>query len=281
MLVGNQTRVVTVVAGKIGVGCTSTTLNLATALARSGKDVLVLDENPAPCNLPERMMLPVRHDLLDVSKEKCTLQQALLHTQGFAVLPVARAMAALPHLQESEQHKLEHALGEASIGVDVLLVDAALRAGICAPSSSLASCVTLLVVVDGTVSGITESYALIKQLALENARLHFEIVVNKVTDEQAARTVFDNMARVARHHLAARLEYFGHIPLDNKLNRANRLGRPVVEAFPASVSAQAYWRLAQRLPLLPVEQDDSEASIPLMVQSLMRQMRNGLHQLAG
>ena len=48
LLVLNQTQVITVVAGKAGVGRTSATINLAAALARSGKDVLVLDENHGP-----------------------------------------------------------------------------------------------------------------------------------------------------------------------------------------------------------------------------------------
>ena len=66
LLVSNQTRVITVVAGKSGVGRTSMTINLAAALARSGKDVLVLDENHAPNNLLDRLGLYARHDLLDV-----------------------------------------------------------------------------------------------------------------------------------------------------------------------------------------------------------------------
>jgi flagellar biosynthesis protein FlhG len=137
----------------------------------------------------------------------------------------------------------------------------------------LAAGVSLLVVVDATVSGITESYTLIKRLTLENAKLNFEIVVNKVANEQEAKTVFDNMDKVARRHLAARLEYSGYIPLDEKLNRAMQLGRAVVEAFPSAVSSKAYAELAQRFLHFPAPQDESVDSIPCMMQSLMRQMR--------
>ena len=275
LLVGNQTRIVTVVAGKAGVGRTSMTINLAAALARAGKDVLVLDENHAPNNLLERLMLSAPRDLLDVAQGRCAVQQAVLRAQGFTILPAARAMSALNRLQASEQQRLEQALTEASGGVDVMLVDASLLANPSAPSSSLATGVSLLVVVDATVSGITESYALIKRLALENARLRFEIVVNKVAGSREAMTVFDNMAGVARRHLAARLEYFGYIPLDEKLKRATQLGRAVVEAFPASLSAKAYMELAQKFPHLPIAQHESAGGISSMMQNLMRQMRSG------
>jgi flagellar biosynthesis protein FlhG len=286
LLVRNRTQVVTVVAGKAGVGRTSVTVNLAAALARSGKDVLVLDENHAPDNLLDRLGLFAAHDLLDVAQGKCHPKQALLKTRGFAVLPAARAMHALANLSEGEQQRLEDALTGASNGMDVMLVDAAMPvlsraeglAGQAAVSSSLASGTTLLVVVDATASGITESYALIKRLALENARMQFGIVVNKVADERAARTVFDNMARVARSNLAARLEYLGCIPLDDRLKRATQLGRPVVEAFPAAASARSCLALSEKLLSLPLREEEAGSGVRDMVRSLLRQVARPLQR---
>ena len=181
---------------------------------------------------------------------------------------------------------MEDALAEVSSGVDVMLVDAAMPvlskrpasskvkglAGQAAVSSSMASAAALLVVADATASGITESYALIKRLALEDARLHFEIVINKVAGEQAAMTVFGNMARVARHNLAARLEYLGYIPSDDRLRRATQMGKPVVEAFPTAVSAKFYIELAQKLLRLPMRQDEVEGGISHFMQNLTKQL---------
>src|SRR3990167_10319529 len=89
LLVLNQTQVITVMAGKAGVGRTSATINLAAALAYSGKDVLVLDENHAPDNLLDRLELYAKHDLLDVAQGKCAPGEAVLATRGFAVLHTA------------------------------------------------------------------------------------------------------------------------------------------------------------------------------------------------
>jgi len=283
LLVRNHTQVITVVAGKAGVGRTSATINLAAALSRSGKDVLVLDENHAPNNLLDSLGLVAKHDLLDVAQGKCLPREALLSARGFSVLPTARAMHALAALRPSagrtgvkldsaEQRRLESALTEVSDGVDVMLVDAAMLVGQAVVSSSLASGAALLVVVDATASGITESYALIKRLALENARLQFEIVVNKAGSEQAALTVFENMSKVARRNLSARLEYLGYIPSDDRLKYATQLGRSVVDAFPAAVSARSYLELSQKLLRLPVQQDAAAVGISGMVQSLIRQI---------
>jgi flagellar biosynthesis protein FlhG len=278
LLVLNQTQVITVVAGKAGMGRTSATINLAAALARSGKDVLVLDENHGPDNLLDRLGLSARHDLLDVAQEKCGLREAVLAAKGFGVLPTARAMHALARLDQAGQQRLENALTEVCDGVDVVLVDAALPvAGQTAgktvtASPSLASGGTLLVVVEATPSGITESYALIKRLALENARQQFGIAVNRAGNEQAALTVFENMAKVARRNLSVRLEFLGHIPSDERLRCAMQLGKSVVEAFPAAASAKSYLELSQKLLCLPVRRDEAEGGVSAIMQNLIRQI---------
>lgn len=272
LLVSNRTQVITLVAGKSGMGRTSVTLNLAAALAGSGRDVLVLDENPAPHNLTDSLGLFARHDLLDVVQGKCQLQDALLPGKGYAILPVARLMRALEKLNHAEQQNLEKVLSEVSGGVDVMLVDAAMLTGHAAVSASLASGVRVLVVMDATASGITESYSLIKRLALENARLRFEIVVNKVPDEQVARLVFGNMEKVARSKLAARLEYLGCIPLDDRLKRATQLARSVVEAYPASSSAKSCMALSQSVLQMTMQHDEMEGGISQMMKNLIRQL---------
>lgn len=279
MLVCNQTQIITLVAGKQGVGRTSVTINLAAALTSAGKDVLVLDENPAPNNLSDGLGLFARYDLLDVVQGRCHLSDALLNGSGYAVLPVARAMRALESLNSIEQNCLENALSEVSNGVDVILVDGAMLSGQAAVSSSLASGVRLLVVIDATTSGITESYSLIKRLALENARLRFEIVVNKVPNEQVARLVFGNMEKVARSKLAARLEYLGCIPLDDRLKRATQLTRSVVDAFPAAESAKSCVNLSQSVLKMTMQHDEMKGGIAQMMKNLIKQLarQQGAH----
>lgn len=272
LLVRNQTQVITLVAGKQGAGRTSIALNLATALAGAGKDVLVLDENPAPHNLTDSLGLFARFDLLDIVQGRCQLRDALLKGPGYAILPVARLMRVLSRLTQPEQQSLGNALTEVSVGVDVVLVDGAILDANTSVSSSLASGVRLLVVMDPTASGITESYSLIKRLALEHARLRFEIVVNKVTSEQMARLVFGNMEQVARAHLSAKLEYLGCIPLDDRLKRATQLARTVIEAYPASASAKGCQILSQSVLHKTIPQDEMQGGISQMMENLILQI---------
>lgn len=290
LLVANQTQIVTVVAGNTGMGRTSATINLAAALVRSGKDVLVLDENHAPNNLLDYLGLKASQDLLDVAQGGCLPHEAVLAGHGFGVLPASRAMHALASSRRTacdgsgqglgwdEWQRMEVALTEISRGVDVMLVDGAMLAGqAAAVSSSLASGAGLLLVVEATPAGITDSYALIKRLALENSRSQFDIVVNKVTNEKAAMTVFENMSRVARSKLSVRLEYLGYVPLDDKIKYATQMGKTVLDAYPAAASTVAYLALAQNLLRQPARQDEVESGVAAIIHSLMSQVSQPLH----
>ena len=290
MLLRASARVVTVASARNGAGTTSVVVNLATVLAKAGKEVLVLDENLSHANVGNMLGLRPRYDLLHaVRRDKTWREVTLRSRQGVRVLPVARAIQALPQLAVPERENLLECLVAASHGMDVVLVDTALRA---AParnvgmqlqtkvdassrsiSASLAPDQSLLLVLNGTAASITESYALIKHMAVQDGRQSFGIVVNKVRDGQEAQVVFSNVAQVARRHLHVRMEYLGYIPIDEKLRYATQLCKPVVEAYPDAQAACAFGNLGHGLMLLPAASDEEAASLVGVVQRLMRQAR--------
>lgn len=303
LLKRNHTQVVLLLAGKAGVGRTSTTINLASALAKSGKAVLVLDENPAPNNIPDQLGLHARYDLMDIAQQKCKPGEALLSRHGFSVLPAARALNSQAQMNRTEQQQLENALAEISGSVDVMLVEAAMpvlmkspgtrqfyqetiarpmltgrHEGTAGVSPGFVSGVVLLVVMDATVSGITDSYALIKRLALDSGCQQFEIVVNRVADQKDAKKVFDNMAKVAWRKLSVRLEYLGCIPRDEKFKRAILHGSPVDEFFPAAISAKSCLDIAQGLLRLPVGNNEAGWGQGNAMQSLIGKISQPLGQ---
>lgn len=255
LLERSNARTITLVSGKSGSGRTSVAINLATALTLAGKHVMLIDGNQGKNNLVSQLGLRAEFDLLDVLQGRCTVGEVCLVTQGLSVLPAMRAMCALDSLNAAERQQLARILDGVSSECDVMLVDAAMpvlcnreasseRVGV-APNLSGGN--SLLLVVDATSDGITDSYALIKKLVLENVGFQFGVVVNKVAHERMARAIFNNMANVARDNLAIRLDYFGYIPPDRRLSRTDQIGQAMVKAFPQSVSARAFLELSQKL----------------------------------
>jgi flagellar biosynthesis protein FlhG len=262
-------RVVTVVGARQGLGATSVVVNLAAALARADKQVLVLDENLAHDNVANALALKPRFDLLNAVRDDMPLRDILLHTaNGVHVLPVARAMQALPRLSEAERERLLASLTTASMGMDVVLVDATPDGhSVCA---SLSADEPLLLVLNATADGITESYALLKHMAAHNGRKAFDLIVNKARSEQEARTVFENMAQVAQRHMQVRVKYMGSIPQDENLGRATQLRRPLVEALPDAPASHAFVELARNLMLLPSAEINGSNALNQLMQRLLQ-----------
>ena len=273
LLARTSARVVAVVGARSGLGSTSVVVNLAAAWARSGKDVLILDEHVSQHNVANTLGLKPRYDLLNVIRGDKTLAEVMLRASNATqILPVVRAMQALPLLREGERDRLLELLTHAAAGADVVLVDAAAREGhsVCA---SLSGDEPLMLVLNGTASGITESYAMLKQMALQNGRQTFDIVINKVNNGSEAKAIFANIAQVAWQNLQVRLEYMGYIPADEKLSRATQLCRPVVEAFPGSQSSIGFGELAQKLIYTKNDVDEEVSGLARVMQRLIRQAR--------
>ena len=86
---------IVITSGKGGVGKTTTTANLGTALAALGKKVVVVDGDTGLRNLDVLMGLENRivYDIVDVVEEKCKLRQALIKDKRFEqlfLLPAAQ-----------------------------------------------------------------------------------------------------------------------------------------------------------------------------------------------
>ncbi|MDT8363048.1 MAG: AAA family ATPase [Nitrosomonas sp.] len=251
-------RVFAVIGGRTCVGKTSTVINLAVALTRTGKRVLVLDENPRHNDVNANLGLKARYDLQHVINRDKLLEEVITHGPGgIQVLTAMRGIHSLAKLMPHDQDWLINCFGEISQAVDVVLIDTAIGTASRVVALSLAS-QQALIVLSGSSQSITDAYALIKLISKEYARRDFLVLVNKVASTAVGQAIFDNVAAVAHKHLSVRLKLLGCIPFDDKLQRASHLCQSVVDIFPDSASATGYRHLVDGLlrSTYPGNQDD-------------------------
>ncbi len=250
----NGLRVVSISAG--AGGTTAAIINLAGALAELGNDVLILDAYPAAQGVAAALGLKARFDFEDVIRRSRNLDEVIVRgPAGIRILPLACGARSLAHLPAPEQQRLLDRCGRPGFPVDTLLVDAAPRGAdaLAWPGTAVQE---VIVIAGSSAAAITAAYASIKRLSNELARREFHVLVGNVASESEARTIFDNMAAVARRYLRASLHFIGHLPRDDKLQHAARLRLPVVAAFPGAAAAASFRRMAQAVADWPRTEED-------------------------
>src|SRR5574343_2006974 len=265
---GGQLQVATFVAGCEGVGRSVAVANLGVALARLGKEVMIIDEHASRDDIAASFGLASRFDLLQVVQRELSLPQVLLQPMnGLRILPAANAVRKLGRLSLTQQQTLLDAMSGLDRPVDVILVDASMAhpAGF-SPFGLAAQ--EAVVVLSGSSASITEAYSLIKKVSHAFARKHFRILVNKVRSHADARSIYENIAQVAAQRGVARLDYAGAIPLDDALRQSAQLCRSVLMQAPDSAAACAFRDVASDMLYWQRGENDSGGVEQFMQQLL-------------
>ena len=270
LLARDSVRVVTLTSGRTGAGKTNIVVNLATALAKRGRHVLVLDEQQGKGSMETLLGLTARYDLMHVIRREKTLNEVMLHgPEGVDIVSAGNGLRVLGELGQEDQDWLVQSFRQLSKTVDVVLVDAIAGVASNVLPLSLAS-QEIVIVVSPHPSSIKDAYALIKVLNQNFAIHRFHILASKVKNEQEARSLYDNMADVAVRFLDISLDFMGYVPFDEKLRQASRICRPVVEAFPVAESSKALRSLAETMEQWPQPSGEDgrlEAFMQRLIQS--------------
>lgn len=265
----DSARVLTIAGGKPRVGKTSIVVNLAAALAMSGRRVLLIDENPCHNNICTSLGLQARFDLLHAIHRDKRLDQVLLQgPENITVLPAMRGIQALNKLQPREEAWLIECFTQLTNDVDIVLIDTAMTGTSYVLPLSLAS-EHVVIVISGSAASLTGAYALIKIMNQEYAKEHFLILVNKADSEVESLTIYQNLYNVARQYLSVSLEYAGFIPSDEKLHHATQLCQTVQDAFPAAPAALGFRYLAHNI-LRASSPDKHHSGMDNFMQRLIR-----------
>ncbi len=273
------TRVIAVTSGKGGVGKSTVSINLATALAASGLRVTLLDADLGLANVDVLLGLTPTRTLANVIAGECGLRDIVIEgPAGVRVLPAASGVQRMAELTDAERIGLMHAFSELEGTMDVMVVDTA--AGIAA--NSLQFCEAsqeVIVVVCNDPASITDAYATIKVINQRTRRSRFRVLVNMTHTDHEARDIFGRLVKATDRFLDVALDFVGVIPFDRCVGQAARRRAPVVTAYPASPAGSAFKRLAAQADKWP-EPRAASGQLEFFLERMIRSEVMGRHALA-
>jgi flagellar biosynthesis protein FlhG len=261
----SSTQVIAVSSGKGGVGKTNVVANLAIALRKLGKRVLILDADLGLGNLDVLLGLVPQHTIEDVLAGTHTLDEIVLKgPSDVHVLPASSGVPHLTTLTEVQQLVIQEQLEQLAGGMDVLLIDTG--AGISPSVTFFASSADeTVVVVTPEPTSLTDAYALIKVLARQYREHRFKILVNQAKSPREASEVFGKLDVAVDRFLHVAIELIGAIPYDDYVPMAVRQQRAVFELFPDAPATHAFRKLAQQIVQWP-KPDLPKSSVQLIWQ---------------
>jgi flagellar biosynthesis protein FlhG len=241
-------RVISVTSGKGGVGKTNIVGNLAIALRRLGKRVLILDGDLGLANIDIIFGLNPAYNIKHVINGEKDLADVIVEgPEEIRIIPAGSGLQQLVDLTQGQKLNLLNEFDALEEDFDIFLIDTG--AGI---SSNVIyfgiAAEERIVVVTSEPTSITDAYALIKVMFTKHGTKTFKLLVNMVDHAEEARPVFENLSNaVVRFLKGISLEYIGFIPRDGNLEKSVRQQCTVIERYPESPSSKGFSELANRL----------------------------------
>lgn len=232
---------IVVTSGKGGVGKTTTSANLGTALALQGKKVCMVDTDIGLRNLDVVMGLENRiiYDIIDVAEGRCRLAQALVKDKRFDELYM------LPAAQTKDKHdispdQVKGIVDDLKRDFDYIIIDcpAGIEQGF---RNAVAGADRAIIVTTPENAAVRDADRVIG--LLEQSRIPARLIINRI---RPAMVKSGEMLDVDEIVQVLAVDLLGIVPDDEKVIKAANTGEPTV-MDPSSRAAIAYRNIARRV----------------------------------
>lgn len=241
-------RVISFSSGKGGVGKTNIVANLAYALSRQGKKVLILDADLALGNIAILLGLAPKHSMREVLSGEKTISEILVDGPGgMRIIPACSGVQELTELTKGQKLNLLSGLEGLGGSIDVLLIDTGAGISSNVIYFNLASQERVIIVTPEPAS-IIDACALIRVLATRHRTKRFSILVNMASRATEAESVFKTLSAMAEDFPGSlSLDYWGFVPYDARIPRAIKKQRMIVDSHPGIACSRQFAELAEKI----------------------------------
>ena len=259
-----DSRVITITSGKGGVGKTTTTANIGTALALQGKKVAVVDSDIGLRNLDAVLGLENRivYDLVDVVEGQCRLRQALIKGKRLPDLYL------LPAAQTRDKNavnsvQMEQLCQQLRAEFDFVVIDspAGIEQGF---RNAIVGADEIIIVANPEMASVRDADRIIG-LVEAAGKPEPRLILNRLRSEMVKRGDMMDVADVLE---VLGIDLLGIVPEDEMIIVATNKGEPIV-FDKRSRAGRSFLNAAQRIMGEEIPLDEI-TEVPSLLERLRR-----------
>jgi flagellar biosynthesis protein FlhG len=246
-----KTRVLAITSGKGGVGKSNCTLNLAIALCRAGKKVIVIDADVGFANIDVLLGMTSQKSLVNLFDCRTKIWDILQNgPDGLKFIAGGSGLQDLLTLNDTQIRYVVSQLQELQGYADYILIDTG--AGLNPQTLRfILSADEAVVVTTPEPTSITDAYALIKLVSNRNKELPIRLIVNRVATHDEGEQTAEKIRLVAERFLQVKVETLGSIIDDPSVVKAVKLQVPFVTCYPDAKASRCIQQVAAHLLNVP------------------------------
>lgn len=237
-----MSKVIVITSGKGGVGKTTSTANIGSALSMLGKKVVIVDADIGLRNLDVVMGLENRivFDIIDIIEKRCTYQKAMIRDKRFNNLFLIPA-AQTRDKDAIKPEQMKELCEELQSEFDYVLIDcpAGIENGF---KNAVAGANEAIVVTTPEVSAVRDADRIIGMLEAADLK-DPKLIVNRIRLDMVKQ---GNMLNVEDMIDILRIDLLGIVPDDENIVISTNKGEPVI-LEDKGLASKAYKNIARRL----------------------------------
>ncbi|SES67857.1 flagellar biosynthesis protein FlhG [Natronincola peptidivorans] len=242
-----KARVICVTSGKGGVGKTNFTANLAIALQKKDKKVVIIDADLGLANLDVVLGVIPKYTLLDVLNKGKNITEIMNNgPSGVQTVSGGSGIIDLVDISKEKLDTLISQFNKINDYADIILIDTG--AGL---SKSVLSFVLsadeVIIVTTAEPTSLTDAYAMIKAIGMQEKDKNIRVVINQVESINEGKATFEKLKNACEKFLGKNIEKLGFLSRDANVTKAVKLQKPFILQFPNTAASKNIEVIALKL----------------------------------
>lgn len=238
--------IITVTSGKGGVGKSNLVVNLAIALQKMGKNVMIFDADIGMGNDDILLGCSSPNNIYDLIINDLNIEDVLIYgPYGIKLLPGGSGINRIEDLSDKQKNLLLDKISQLK-GLDFIIIDTG--GGINRNILSFSAfCEQLFVVITTEPTSLTDAYSLLKAINHFKLKKTANIIVNRAASSQEADRGYTKLSKTVKYFLNMDLDFYGMVSEDSKVAEAVKEQTPFIISYPNSAASRDISRIARKL----------------------------------